>query len=605
MLQLLERLIAGLLSCVDTDVGSKDQGALYCASCKNHHSRAGEAAFPFVFLGAIKNDPALSQTGFQLADWLIRQQNENGSWPESPGNWTGTTVFQLMALAALVDQSASILSAERRERYRGAILKAAPWVLANSRFRRVNVNYIAAGAAALAIVNRIYPDRKWQKGARRLAQLAAGRINRDGLVEGEGMGRRIFKAILIRSNGIDIGYGLEMSLASLSLYAKITKDEEIANVLSRALEAHLFFVYPDGSLDNSLGSRGYKWTIYGSKTAHGSQMAWAFGASENPIFACAQQLTTEVLKDFIVNGLLSNGPRHCEFADRPCIYPSFTRAANLAFALSYFSTPGKIEKNLPCQKRQWVKNWPTLNSVLLRRVPWMATVSGYGESTLFATSEGTKRFKVPAGGAITYLYHDYWGPVQAATQLAYWNWEKLHVPPPPIKRVATLTPRIEFGSSNLAGISATFGACKLIATESPEAVTVSGKGALILSGSGRGEYVGNYAVTHEFQELRLTKRYQIELKKTLDMLYVIEPILLGGDQSYEVLAMGLAVVKRKNRLILSCQQHAGSPWKLMNQNDLAYCPLPALVAYPLTLSLQNGDPGLYSVEIAFEVMTTS
>jgi len=52
-------------------------------------------------------------------------------------------------------------------------------------------------------------------------------INWEGMVAGEGRGKRILKKIYIKPKGIDIGYGLEMTLASLSLYLELGGDKKV------------------------------------------------------------------------------------------------------------------------------------------------------------------------------------------------------------------------------------------------------------------------------------------------------------------------------------------------------------------------------------------
>lgn len=597
---LLERLLKGLLPLIETNPLSPEKGGLLCRCCEDYHTRGGEAAFPFVVLGKRIADDDMVDTGLRLADWLVRRQNHDGSWTESPGMWTGTTVFQLMALAGVMEAWGSNLSVERRERFGQAVHRAAGWVLENIRFRRATTNYVASGAAALALVSNTFPDRKWERGARRMANLAAGRVNRDGLVEGEGRGRRILRKIYFNPKGIDIGYGLEMTLASLSLYSAITGDRKIATVLDRGLDAHLYFIYPDGSLDNSLGSRGYKWTIYGSKTAHGSQMAWAFAAPRNNAMAAAQRLCTRFLERFLFDGLVSNGPNQREVGGRPCIYPSVVRSSNLAFAVSYFLPPDKTDGTLPCHREQWIKRWPSLNSVLIRRAPWMGTVSGYKESTVFSTNDGNRVFRVPSGGAITYLYHDDWGPIQAATQLDYWNWEVLHLPPRP-EGVVTLTPRIEASSDKSLIMSAGHGEVTIDTRERNECVEIAVRGKLSPREGSSACLVGSYVITYRFERRTLTKLYHIHLRERLDRLVLVEPVILATGSRLALLDTGLEIFNERGKLTLTSPHMKGTSWQWVNRRPPSICPLPALVAYSSSFLLLRPERGQHQLEVVFEI----
>lgn len=593
MWDLLDRLVRGLLVHHDGD-------ALSCPACHVRHSRAGEAAFPLISLGIHHREQPLIDAGLLLADWLVDRQNPDGSWDESPDGWAGTTVFQLMALAALCDQAEPWIDTNRRARYLDAVRKAASWVTDQIRFRMVTTNYVAAGAGALALVHRLIPEPRWEHGARRLSRLAVGRINRDGLVEGEGIGRRIARIIYLKPNGIDIGYGLEMTLGSLALYAAIMRDEEIGTRVDRAIEAHLYFLYPDGSLDNSMGSRGYKWTIYGSKTAHGSQMAWAYGASRFPAMATAERLATGFLSRCVVNGLLSNGPSRSESEEPPCLYPTVVRAVNLSLALSYFPHPIAQETLIPCRQDAWVKRWPTLESVQVRRAPWMATISGYRSHSNHDVDGGERRFVAPGGGSTTYLYHDGWGPVQAATQLDYWNWEALHLPPRP-EAIVSLTPRIEVQIGGRRIVSAAGQAVQIAIKrgESGTEVVVSGRLAvqrrLVFDG------IGSYSIAYTFLRTRISKRYSLRLQQDADSVEVIEPILIPTGAEYRRTTPTLHVQDGNQTLVVTMHSDQKHAWETMESGKLIYCPLPALTAYPLALRIMRPQAGEYCLELSFEV----
>jgi hypothetical protein len=551
-------------------------------------------------LGGLKQDQDLINRGLELADWLVARQQNDGSWEESPGGWKGTTVFQLLALAAAIDMGGPQLSGQRRGSYLSAAIKASEWVLKNITFRRVTTNYVASAAAALAIVNRVLPERRWLKGAKRLAGMAISRINRDGLIEGEGQGRRILKKIYIRPMGIDIGYGLEMSLASLSLYAAVTGDQTVGRVVEKALTAHIFFIYPDGSLDNSIGSRGYKWTIYGSKTAHGSQMALAFMASRDGVAATAQRLCTRLLDRFIVGGLLSNGPNHQEVGGSLCIYPTVVRAVNLAFALAYFPPPTEVgEEPIPAQKDQWVKRWPTLNSLHVRRAPWMATVSGYDEATLFKTNDKEDWFRVPSGGSLTYLYHDDWGPVQAATQLKYGNWEPMHLPPNP-GGLMSLTPRIEVTGGAGQTSNAQSGRVRLMAMDAPGRVEVVAAGSFAEKGR-MGSGLGSYEVTYLFERDRLRKRYKIHLSESPLRLAIIEPMLLKPGERWEHGLGTVAIGGNGGWIRVELDDKDRSAWALKPSDSSVICPMPALIAYPVVFYAKASESRTYEIELVFEV----
>jgi hypothetical protein len=600
MISLLEELVKGLSRHLVTDENSDEEGSLFCQYHGDHHTRGGEAAFPFVYLGNRTNDNLVIQKGISLADWLLKRQNEDGSWDESPGSWKGTTVFQLMALAALVDMGRPVLPESRIRSYEKAVTNASEWVCKNINFRRVTTNYIASAAAGLALANKVLVEKRWERKARRLARLAVGKINGDGLIEGEGRGRRIFKKVYIKPDGIDIGYGLEMTLASLALYATLTGDRYVVSTIDYAIKEHLYFIYPDGSLDNSLGSRGYKWTIYGSKTTHGSQMALAFAATESPEIMRALNLTTKALGRFIEFGLLSNGPEKDAKEETTCLYPTITRACNLAFALAYFPESHLNEGAIPAEKPLWVKKFPSLNSIVVKKEPWMATISGYGNVTRYPTQKGQRTYYVPGGGSITYLFHSHWGHVQAATQLEYQRIELLHVPEAK-NGARSLCPRMVLRKQSGAASSSHARKTEVRYTQEHDKISVQVQGRFFYpEGKGK-ELRSYYRIEYIFSPDRITKHYHMTLVSPYISMEIIEPIVLESSATFQNTEQGLLIRKSENNLLLMHESPSGH-WSKSEEIERIMCPLPSLKALSMICKWEQPGPGDYmaSMEILIE-----
>lgn len=601
MLKQLQALCDAVMTFQDHDERSPHRGALFCPYHQDHHSRGGEAAFPLVYLGQLQKDSALVASGLELADWLVSRQEDDGAWPETPGYWRGTTVFQLLSLAALIDVCGSELDENRREKYGAAALKAAQWTSRNVTPRKTMTNYIASGGAALAVLARSYPGQGLDRKARRLARQAASRINADGLVEGEGRGRRILKKIYIKSKSIDIGYGLEMTLASLSLAARLLGDAKLAAEVQRSLEAHLYFIYPDGSLDNSLGSRAYKWSLYGSKTAHGSQMALAFGASTGDGRALrAMKLTTRYLGSQIFTGIVGQGPHPPDDPQGICIYPTFIRACSLALALAYHGQGVGTEQSIPADEDQWIKTWPSLNSLSLKRTPWMATVSGYTDSTTYAGVNGLKRFQVPGAGAVTYLYHQQWGPVQASTQLEYQSVELLHVPqvadPPP-----SLSPRVGISGPN-GGISWFWSLhVQIESREQGDTVEVEAMGSFDLNEPNGKKSPARITRTIRLTPREITKTYLIFLESEADRkITIIEPLIVDDQTVIQNRADGLSLIRDDCELLISATGAEGLVRIDSDPVTWAY-PLPSLKATAAVFALPAQGRGEYGARITINI----
>jgi hypothetical protein len=600
MISLLEKFVKGLSRHLVTNENSDEEGSLFCQYHGDHHTRGGEAAFPFVYLGNLTNDNLMIQKGISLADWLLKRQNEDGSWDESPGSWKGTTVFQLMAIAALVDTCRPVIPETRIIFYENAVRNASEWVCKNIKFRRVTTNYIASAAAGLALANKVLPEKRWDTKARRLARLATGKINADGLIEGEGRGRRIFKKVYIKPDGIDIGYGLEMTLASLALYAILSGDRYVVSKIDYAVKKHIYFIYPDGTLDNSLGSRGYKWTLYGSKTTHGSQMALAFAAKKSSEIMRALNLTIEALSKYIEFGLLKNGPDKDASEGKICLYPTITRACNLAFALAYFPESRISEGTIPAEKPLWAKRFSSLNSIVVKREPWMATISGYGNFTRYPTQKGQKTYYVPGGGSITYLFHSHWGPIQAATQLEYQQIELLHVPEAK-NVIQSLCPRIVLHKQSGTASSSHARKSEVSYIQEHDKISVQVRGRFF-SPEGKGkELRSDYRIEYIFSPDRMTKYYHMTLVSPYISMEIIEPIVLQSTEAFQITEQGLLIRKSETTLLLIPESPSGH-WSKSEDIERITCPLPSLKALSMTCKWEQPGPGDYmaSMEILIE-----
>ena len=106
--------------------------------------------------------------------------------------------------------------------------------------------------------------------------------------------------------GIDLGYDLDMSLWGLGLYSKLSGDEVVNNYVKESLKRMVYFIYPDGSTDESWGVRSSKWTTYGSFTADGLKYFLLILKRAGLSRCCISNLN--YLMRMRVKGLLTYGP---------------------------------------------------------------------------------------------------------------------------------------------------------------------------------------------------------------------------------------------------------------------------------------------------------
>lgn len=440
-----------------------EHGAIYCPACDCFHTRAAEAVFPLAVVYLETGDSECLSAALALARWLFTKQERDGSWKETPQEWNGTTVFQLMSLAAAYPILQSELG-DALPSWRTSIKRAADWVSANMSIRKTNVNYSPSAAAGLVLSGACLNHPQYRDSAASLVKHALAHFDRHGILHGEGPLAPRNKRILV-----DIGYNIDMSFGALGLYATLRGDKFLLSRISREFGKNLKFFFPDGSIDGAWGSRAYKWTCYGSKTAHGAIMALTFLRSENPGADDIASRHVEYLREMLLpSGLIGHGPHH-KFATsaEPCIYPTFNRADSFAFALRYGGTASPDSgPTVPLPQASWETSLRVAEirrselAVSISATPLLPASVSAAISLISRThrilnklnlkskylrhiSEIPRNLKYypPSGGCITYFWHKDFGIVQLANATSYRRVEPMHMPQHGDE--SCVTPRIE------------------------------------------------------------------------------------------------------------------------------------------------------------------
>jgi hypothetical protein len=436
----LHKLCDALISTQITDPNSPDFGALVCPSVnpQEHplHSRTGEAVYPLAIAYQKTRDTRYRDSAIRLARWLISIQQPRGAWGEDSPNhdgWAGTTSDQLFSLAGAWPILRNELTPADQALWENAMRQASEHVVKT--FPISNVNYQPTGAVALLLASQAVknPPDAWLAKAESLIALTVEGITADRLLTGEGM-------------GVDGGYNMAQSIGYLALWGILKSDAGIRQRAADLLRAHLPFVYPNGSIDNSWGTRSYKWTYEsGTKTAPGVYFTFTALADQDPSFGPAGRLCLEFLQTQLsLDGFVTTGPHaHEHGSTNPsCLYSTFTRAQSLAMAIEYARPDAQsvAPALIPAQQNQAPKVYfyPTINVAVVRTKKLMATVSAYGAIQRYG------RGQVSRGGSLTNLWIDGFsrdGFAQTSSVAVYKREEKIHMPDEPALR--PLTPQIE------------------------------------------------------------------------------------------------------------------------------------------------------------------
>jgi hypothetical protein len=413
-------------------------GGLLCPLCSRIHGRSGEAVYPFMYLAQTTGEAAYLEAAIALQAWSEHVSRPDGSWVNEPtGNeWKGITVGGALALGEALRWHGGLLETSVRQRWEARLFSAAQFIDGFIQPSQNNINYPASASAALAVAAEVLGEPRFKQKARSLAQISVACLTPNKLLFGEGNPPAGVSPRGCRA--VDLGYNLEESLPNLALYTRLSGDAETESTLVDLMRAHLEFILPDGAVDNSWGTRNFKWTYWGTRTGDGLQLAYALLAKHDPRFATAAWRNAELLAQCTHNGILDGGPHFREQGEKPCLHHTFCHARALTALLDYGVPEVPVTEPLPRAIAEGVREFPEILTWLAARGPWRATISAYD----WVYDPVNLPAGHASGGALTLLWHEALGPVCAASVTEYELIEASNMQPPQTALVP-LTPRLE------------------------------------------------------------------------------------------------------------------------------------------------------------------
>ena len=497
-LELLREWMDELMRLMVHDPSHKTlDGAILCPACSVVHGRCADAIYPFLCLYAIDGKKEYLEAARRLFAWSGYMLCDDGSmYNDSQSQWQGTTVFSALGLYHALRYHGDLLEKRERLAWEERLKTLAGWLKDGIRAEgRTNVNYIAANAAAMELIGVYFQEDGMRVLAKTLALAALSRVGEGGLIYGEGSPLK--QATPRGMSAVDVGYNAEETLPCLYEYAVSCGDADILERVLKLAGTQLKLMLPDGAWDNSFGSRNFKWTYWGSRTADGCQAMFNALGRGDPAFAEAA-LRNLLLYRRCTKGLLYGGVDYRKHGEQPCAHHAFCRAKALAQVLDEGVT--EFERcAIPSDAPVGLEHYPEAGAYRLSAGAWRMSVC-YGD---FPYMKGGHA----SGGAITLLWHGTYGPVFAAANTDYSLHEAHNMQLTRRKSLqGSLCPRLEIEKDGrLLSQVYDFGTA-VCAVEQPDGVMIEAKGQLCdieHAPAEGGAYAARYSLSEKGLEISI------------------------------------------------------------------------------------------------------
>jgi hypothetical protein len=597
--QLLQTWCDGLLAHQSTNPDPSLRGALLCPACAIIHGRCGDAVYPLLRQAHTTGQSKYLEAALLVHEWSEQQVSRaDGSWINDVtlSSWQGITVFHAIALAEALHHHGAVLDAATRQRWTDRLARAAKFLDTFITIETGNINYPVTSSHCFAICAQVLNEPHYQDRARQLAHASMDYFTENNLLFGEGHPQTATTPKKCRP--VDLGYNVEESLPSLAQYALSAKDQPVLEKTIPALRAHLEFMLPDGSWDNSWGSRNYKWSWWGSRTSDGCHPAFVLLADHDPRFREAALRNVELMAACTHDNVLYGGPHYFQHGDRPCIHHTFTHAKSLAAVLdSNLATVPSPRLTLPRDQPYNIKSFPEIATHLASIGPWRATVTGYDFEYIERVQSGgggASGGGHASGGALSLLYHQQLGPILTSSMTEYQLIEisnqQVHLDKPHMP----LTPRIELASKQTCTSLSDFEAT-ITTNATPTQITVESRGRLLTAAhhpptTGEARYHLHYSLTQSAVEIRATA----EAPPETPLHFILPVISSSTEQVTQPDPKTIQIKKPTGALIVSTDAAKGfSPVPAERTFNL----VPGFEAIPITIPMQPNQEITIRIEV--------
>lgn len=520
------------------------KGGILCPACAGIHGRCFDAIYPFLYLADVDQDSRYLEAAKLLFDWAENTvSREDGSYVnDTNSEWKGITVFSVIQLLEALEYHGRLLDEETFERWKARIAKAAEFLCGYREFEVCNVNYRITNSLAMQMCGEFLGEERYKQRAREMAGLAADQLTQDGILFGEGRPVDGFSSKGCRP--VDVGYNMEESLPSLLQYACLAGDEALKKAAVNAMKRHTLFLVEDGGMDNSFGTRNYKWTYWGSRTSDGLALGWLLGAEQEPELGAAAFKNLHLLKSCTHDGFLYGGPHVHEIGEPPCVHHAFSHAKVLAGILDRGLEERLIEGTLPRMDLRKPYYLEETDTYFITRNGYTATVTGYDWEYI----------KLPgghaSGGTLSFLWQEKAGPVLCAGMGSYSMKEANNMQLPRFERHECITPRLEYMENGVVYSSMYDYESRLSCEpgEMADVITVTGRLSDLNQNKLSGDR-GSYRIKYVFENDRIT----VSASAGGEVFWIL-PVVSGHAEAVELEERVLRIQKEKSQVRIQVLQ---------------------------------------------------
>lgn len=574
------------------------RGGFLCPSCVVIHGRCGEAIYPLLHMARTTGDDRYLHAALQVHNWSERQVSQpDGSWINDVtlSSWKGITVFHTIALAEALHHHGALLDAATRSRWTDRLAAAAKFLDGYITIDTGNVNYPVTSSLAFLLCAQVLGEHHYSDRGREMAHAALEFFTSSGILFGEGHPQRQVSPKGCRP--VDLGYNVEESLPSLGMYAVLANDTQVREQVVVAMRTALEFMLPDGSWDNSWGTRNYKWSWWGSRTTDGCHPGFILLAPYEPRLKEAARRNLELMAACTHEGLLYGGPDYLAHGDFPCIHHTFTHAKALAAVIDRCKDPLPASPlTLPRDQPYGVRSFPVIDTHLVAIGDWRATVTAY-DSAYEQAAAPNHRGGHASGGSLAMLFHRRVGPVLSASMTHY---EMIEINNQQAYRDGShlpLTPRIEWVQGGQSYTSDTDYAALLTAQQKSGQVIVEAQGRLLTtSRQSPREGDVHYSFRYHFEVSGVEITAVLE-KSALAEARLILPVIARTTDTVEQPSASTIMITKPGGQLLIQTATGFQPIPPMRSFNL----VPGFECVPLLVPIQSDREVTVRIEVRTEV----